>query len=209
MEQEKEYNDFIALGRKYYPKQDNRGITNFNSKVLANVYPKKKGILDSYGVTKCELFALIMLEGFFSEWIQRPLVFGLKTNSFIERCISYFDSLLSKTPKTSSIVLYRQDHVNSVEDYRELQNKGKHYIGSSFLTASTDDFDTSRSVKLVISPKLDGKTKAHDVYRIMNHGEDINGAKPENQVNFERNAEFEIMGIDEKQNIPVVYLNEI
>ena len=97
MEQEKEYNDFIALGRKYYPKQDNRGITNFNSKVLANVYPKKKGILDSYGVTKCELFALIMLEGFFSEWIQRPLVFGLKTNSFIERCISYFDSLLSKT----------------------------------------------------------------------------------------------------------------
>ena len=209
MEQEKEYNDFIALGRKYYPKQDNRGITNFNSKVLANVYPKKKGILDSYGVTKCELFALIMLEGFFSEWIQRPLVFGLKTNSFIERCISYFDSLLSKTPKTSSIVLYRQDHFNSVEDYRELQNKGKHYICSNFLTASTDDFDNSRSVKLVISPKLDGKTKAHDVYRIMNHGEDINGAKPENQVNFERNAEFEIMGIDEKQNIPVVYLNEI
>lgn len=209
MEQEKEYNDFIALGRKYYPKQDNRGITNFNSKVLANVYPKKKDILDSYGVTKCELFALIMLEGFFSEWIQRPLVSGLKTNSFIERCISYFDSLLNKTPKTSSIVLYRQDHFNSVEYYRELQNKGKHYICSSFLTASTNDFDNSRSVKLVISPKLDGKTKAHDVYRIMNHGEDINGAEPENQVNFERNAEFEITGIDEKQNIPVVYLNEI
>ena len=115
MEQEKEYNDFIALGRKCYPKQDNRGITNFNSEVLANVYPKKKDILDSYGVTKCELFALIMMEGFFSECIQRPLVFGLKTNSFIERCISYFDSLLSKAPKTSSIVLYRQDHFNSVE----------------------------------------------------------------------------------------------
>lgn len=209
MEQEKEYNDFIALGRKYYPKQDNREITNFNSEVLANVYPKKKDILDSYGVTKCELFALIMLEGFFSECIQCPLVLGLKTNSFIERCISYLDSLLSKTPKTSSIVLYRQDHFNSVEYYKELQNKGKYYICSSFLTASTDDYDNSRSVKLVIDPKLDGKTKAHDVYRIMNHGEVINGAKPENQVNFERNAEFEITGIDENQNIPVVYLNEI
>ena len=45
MEQEKEYNNFIALGRKCYPKQDNRGITNFNSEVLANVYPKKKNIL--------------------------------------------------------------------------------------------------------------------------------------------------------------------
>lgn len=209
MEQEKEYNDFIALGRKYYPKQDNREITNFNSEVLANVYPKKKDILDSYGVTKCELFALIMLGGFFSECIQCPLVLGLKTNSFIERCISYLDSLLSKTPKTSSIVLYRQDHFNSVEYYKELQNKGKYYICSSFLTASTDDYDNSRSVKLVIAPKLDGKTKAHDVYRIMNHGEVINGAKPENQVNFERNAEFEITGIDENKNIPVVYLNEI
>ena len=30
-----------------------------------------------------------------------------------------------------------------------------------------------------------------------------------NTVNFERNAEFEITGIDEKPNIPVVYLNEI
>lgn len=209
MEQEKEYNDFIALGRKCYPKQDNRGITNFNSEVLANVYPKKKDILDNYGVTKCELFALIMMEGFFPECIQRPLVFGLKTNSFIERCISYFDSLLSKAPKTSSIVLYRQDHFNSVEYYKELYNKGKHYICSSFLTASTDDYDNSRGVKLVINPKLDGKTKAHDVYRIMNHGEDIKGAIPENQVNFERNAEFEITGIDEKPNIPVVYLNEI
>ncbi|MCW4106393.1 hypothetical protein ONT07_13170, partial [Prevotella copri] len=130
-------------------------------------------------------------------------------NSFIERCISYFDSLLSKAPKTSSIVLYRQDHFKSVEYYKELQNKGKHYICSSFLTTSTDDYDNSRSVKLVISPKLDGKTKAHDVYRIMNHGENIKGAIPENQVNFERNAEFEITGIDEKPNIPVVYLNEI
>lgn len=209
MEQEKEYNEFIALGRKCYPKQDNRGITNFNSEVLANVYPKKKDILDSYGVTKCELFTLIMLEGFFSGDVLRPLVFGLKTNSFIERCISYFDSLLSKTPKTSSVVLYRQDHFNSVEYYKDLKNKHKHYICASFLTASTDDYDNSRSVKLVISPKLDGKTKAHDVYRIMNHGEDIKEAIPENQVNFERNAEFEITGIDEKQNIPVVYLNEI
>lgn len=209
MEIDKEYNEFIALGGKCYPKQDNRGITNFNSEVLANVYPKKKDILDSYGVTKCELFALIMLEGFFSDDIQRPLVFGLKTNSFIERCISYFDSLLSKTPKTSSVVLYRQDHFNSVEYYKELQNKGKNYICSSFLTASTDDYDNSRSVKLVIRPKLDSKTKAHDVYRIMNHGEDIKGAIPENQVNFERNAEFEITRIDENPNIPVVYLNEI
>lgn len=65
MEQEKEYNEFIALDRKCYPKQDNRGITNFNSEVLANVCPKKKDIHDSYGVTKCELFALIMLEGSF------------------------------------------------------------------------------------------------------------------------------------------------
>ena len=136
MEQEKEYNDFIALGRKCYPKQDDKGITNFNSVVLDNVYPKKIDILDNYGVTKCELFALIMMEGFFSECIQRPLVFGLKTNSFIKRCICYFDSLLSKTPKTSSIVLYRQDHFNSVEYYKELYNKGKHYICSSFCLTS-------------------------------------------------------------------------
>lgn len=209
MEIDKEYNEFIALGRKCYPKQDNRGITNFNSEVLANVYPKKKDILDSYGVTKCELFALIMLEGFFSDDIQRPLVFGLKTNSFIERCISYFDSLLSKTPKTSSVVLYRQDHFNSVEYYKELQNKGKNYICSSFLTASTDDYDNSRSVKLVINPKLDGKTKAHDVYRILNHGENNKGEIPEYQINFERNAEFEITSIDQSKEIPVVFLKEV
>ena len=43
----------------------------------------------------------------------------------------------------------------------------------------------------------------------MNHGEDIKEAIPENQVNFERNTEFEIMGIDENQDVPVVYLNEI
>lgn len=90
-----------------------------------------------------------------------------------------------------------------------MKNKRKHYICASFLTDSTDDYDNYRSVKLVIRPKLGRKTKAHDVYRIMNHGEDIKEAIPENQVNFERNAEFEITGIDENQNIPVVYLNEI
>lgn len=70
-----------------------------------------------------------MMEGFFSGDVQRPLVFGLKTNSFIKRCIYYFDSLLNKTPKTSSVVLYRQDHFNSVEYYKDLKNKHKQRLG--------------------------------------------------------------------------------
>ena len=45
MEQEKEYNEFIALGRKCYPKQDNRGITNFNSEVLVTFILRKKTFL--------------------------------------------------------------------------------------------------------------------------------------------------------------------
>ena len=209
MEQEKEYNDFIALGRKYYSKQDNRGITNSNSEVLANVYPKKKEILDGYGMSKCEFFVLIMMEGFFSEKIQLPLLYNRTSNEFIERCIFYFDSFLSKTPKTLSDVIYRQDNFNSVEFYEDLKKNGKHYICSSFLTASTDDYDNSRNVKLIITPKVNGETKAHDVYLILNHGENIKGAIPEYQINFERNAEFEITRIDKNHKIPVVYLNEV
>lgn len=152
MEQNKTYEGFIALGMQCYPKQDSKGITNFNSAVLENTFPTKKDILESYGITKCEFFTLIMMEGFFYGDIQRPLVYGKKPNEFIENGIKYFDSLLNKTPKSSSDVIYRQDHYNSLDYYEKLQKEGKPYVCSCFLTASTDDFDNSRNVKLVITP---------------------------------------------------------
>lgn len=209
MEQDKDYNDFIVLGKRCYPKQDSRGITNFNCGTVENTFPMKKEILENYGITKVEYFVLLMLEGFFSGDIQRPLVYGQAPNAFIKNCIANFDSLLVKTPQTSAGIIYRQDHYNSLEYYENLQKMGKLYVCPCFLTASTDDYDNSRNVKLVITPKVNGETKAHDVYKIYNHGEDIQGALPENQINFERNTEFKITSIDKSKNIPVVYLKEV
>lgn len=209
METDKEYNEFIKLGNLCYPKQDSRGITNFNDKVLEHTFPKKKDLLNKYGITKSEYFVLLMLEGFFSGDVQRPLVYGKVLNDFIKKCIGNFDSLLVKTPKTSSLVIYRQDHYNSLDFYEKLQKEGMHYVCPCFLTASTDDYDNSRNVKLLITPKVKDETIAHDVYKIINHGEDIQGALPENQINFERNAEFEITGIDKSKKIPVVFLREV
>ena len=57
--------------------------------------------------------------------------------------------------------------------------------------------------KFIIFPLKNGKTKAHDIYLIYNHGEDY--GSPEFQVEFELGTKFMIDKIDGT----TIYMHEL
>ena len=177
-----------AYGESTAPKH----ITNFSFKVLENVLPKKESIMRTYGITDCEMYVLLLLEGFHTEAIQQ---FSIKTNEFTEKCRCYLNSLLSKTPQTKSDVLYRQEDLFRIdmEKMEDCLKKGIPYIHSCYMTASTDDYD-NKDCKFIVTPLKNGNTKAHDIYLIYNQGEDY--GSPENQVEFELGTKFLIDKIE-------------
>ena len=178
----------------YGESNDHKHITNFSFKVLENVLPKKESIMKTYGITDCEMYVLLLLIGFHADAIQ---CISLKTKVFTEKCRFYLNSLLVKTPQTKSEVLYRQEESYRI-DFQKMEdclNKGIPYIHPCYMTTSTDDYD-NKDCKFVITPLKNGKTKAHDIYLICNHGEQC--LYPENQVEFELGTKFMIDKIEGK-----------
>lgn len=167
-------------------------ITNFSFDVLQKVLLDKKDTVAKYGITDCELYVLLLLEGFHPDAIQHP---SLKTKEFTYKCRFYLNSLLAKTPQTKSDVLFRQEESYRVdfERMKSCMNKGLHYTHPCYMTTSTDDYD-NKDCKFIITPLKNGKTKAHDIYLIYNHGDQC--PYPENQVEFELGTKFMIDKIE-------------
>ena len=77
----------------------------------------------------------------------------------------------------------------------------------AFFTTSIDDFDNAHSIKWIIEPLPEGQTKAYEIYKIYNHGEDC--PYPEYQVEFERGTKFEITDIKKGKEYNVVHIKEL
>lgn len=180
---------------------DHRHISNFSFSVLEKVFIEKQDVVKKYGVTKCELYVLLLLEGFHADIIQN---ISSETKEFSDKCRFYLNRLLMKTPPTKSDVLYRQEESCRVDFkmMKDCMNTGVPYVHPCYMTTSTDDFD-NKDCKFIITPLKNGKTKAHDIYLIYNHGEQC--PYPENQVEFELDTKFMIDKIENS----TVFMHEI
>ena len=93
------------------------------------------------------------------------------------------DSVISKAPLHEGEPVYR--FLNS-NDEKDLETGDIIEIKHS-LTTTTDDWEKETdSYSIIPLPK--DKTKARDIYKILNHGN-------ENQVNFQRGAKFKVLSV--------------
>lgn len=107
------------------------------------------------------------------------------------------ESVISKTPKFSGEQLYRFCKEDPVDF-----NIGDIYCPPHSLTTTIDDWDQDHNV-YVIQPLTAGNTKAHELYRIYNHGDEF-------QVNFLTGTKFRIDDIQKYKNDYVkIYMTEI
>lgn len=201
--------DFLRLGEKYYPKQHRTDVMSFGTSVFNNTYPKYKDRCEKYGITDCEFFTLLLLEGFHSQIIQEPFFDPNKKNEFVCELWKCLDSLLKKTPSTKKSILYRQEEFYHINLIKRLHESSKPLICHHYLTCSTDDYDNTHNIKFIITPQNFKLTKAHDIYLIRNYGEDEGVPYPEYQVEYERESSFLIDRIIERDGLFDVYCHEI
>ena len=111
---------------------------------------------------------------------------------FINGNILVFDLGAGTTDVT---ILNLQDTI-----YRVESSCGDDHLGG-------DDFDNATQIKWVIKPLPQNKTKAHEIYRIYNHGDTC--PFPEWQVEFERGTRFRITDIRKGNGYDIIHIEEL
>lgn len=153
-------------------------------------------------LTETEILSIVILEGFGSQLIQTSLYDPSKSNALTEALIESLDNALMKTPANTHSVLYAND------GYIRYDNKiGDIFTVIGYFTTSKDDFDNANQTKWIIKPLPQDKTKAHEIYRIYNHGDTC--PYPEWQVEFERGTSFKIADIKKGKRYDIVYIEEL
>lgn len=152
-------------------------------------------------ITETELLSIIMLEGFACHLIQTAAFDPRQSNKVSEVLIDALDSALLKIDKNSEAILYR----NEGNDFKEYKIGQKITI-NGFFTTSKDDFDNASSIKWIITPLSSQKTKAHEIYKIYNHGSQC--PYPEYQIEFERGATFVVTAIKNGSKYKTIHITE-
>ena len=152
-------------------------------------------------ITEIELLSIIMLEGFACHLIQTAAFDPRQSNKVSEVLIDALDSALLKIDKNSEAILYRNDS-NDFKEYKV----GQKITINGFFTTSKDDFDNASSIKWIITPLSSQKTKAHEIYKIYNHGSEC--PYPEYQIEFERGATFVVTAIKNGSKYRTIHITE-
>lgn len=178
-----ELNELMKLvpNEKYLKRNINGLSLEGHVKQVNKEYPKHKENCKDYNITISEFFVYALMIGTFSREIQEPLARGDKPNKFIKECHKLFDSFLTKTPKTKHEIVCRKEQYAPLCSFEESYKSKKPIPYKHYLTGSKDDF--KHELQLVITPLSNGKTKAHNVYLIHNHGMETGNG--EYQINFE------------------------
>ena len=171
--------------------------------VLESLRKENKIHIEEFNLTEAEALSIVILEGFGSvKLIQQPLFDSSKSNQLKETIIKCLDKALTKIPSNSHQLLYAND------GFSRSNNKiGDVFTVKGFLTTSIDDFDNANYIKWVVTPKSINETKAHEIYRVYNHGDDL--PYPEYQVEFERGSSFKITQIEKVKNCDIIHICEI
>lgn len=200
--------EFILIAEKFYGNDENanaKGSSLSNIKIHSEIalqYIHDHPEIVVYNLTEVELLSIIMLEGFAHDLIQLAAFDPQKMNGVSKILIDALDSALLKIEKNSESVLYRNDD----HDFHEYKI-GQRIKISGFFTTSKDDYNNAQNIKWVITPLPSPKTKAHEVYRVYNHG--IECPYPEFQIEYERGATFVVMAIEEGTPFKTIHIKEI
>lgn len=176
--------ELINLGIQYHPSDDDDIVIGHKRAFDST----KSEVRDKYlnlDITDSEFYSYLMLVGFGSNLIQKPLRNKIKPDDFIQKIITNLDSFLLKTGRIQSEVLFRQDNYSDQDSFY----KGQDVSFDNFFVTSIDDFDNSNIV-WVITP-LKENSRGHSGYLVYDHNN-------EKQVTFERNSTFRIDRIDGK-----------
>lgn len=195
-----ELEELFSLCKNNYGTNNTNGhISNWSIGGIKNILQCEQTLsaMQLYGVSDYELYSLFILIGNKPYYLQWSCIDQNQENAFTTKCKAYLDSLLQKTPKTKEKVLYRQDNYTCISQLKDLLEHNKPYVHPCYMTCSTDDFDHGH-IKFIITPLGNGKTKAHEIYVIYNHGD-------ERQVEFELGTKFRIDRIVDSS----VYMHEI
>lgn len=107
-------------------------------------------------------------------------------------------SFIKKAPKHNGGVLYRflKSHDNTNLKIGDI------FEPTYSLTTTNEDWEQDKDV-YVITPLLEEKTSAFDIYKIYNHNE-------ENQVNFLKGTKFRVTNVErDSKGFRRIYMNEI
>lgn len=154
-----------------------------------------------YQLTEVEFSTIIMLQGFASHLIQEAAFNPNMSNALSSILIDALDSALIKIPKNTEETLYRNDDVNNRE-----YSVGQEIQFNGFFTTSKDDFDNASHIKWIITPLDSTRTKAHEIYRVYNHG--LEFTAPENQIEFERGATFVVTAVENGETFRTIHITE-
>ena len=105
------------------------------------------------------------------------------------------DGVIQKAPKHTGEVLYR----HLVDEDRTNFRVGEIFTPGYSLTTTIQSWGYERNC-YVITPLPTNETRAHDLYKIRNHGNEC-------QVNFLNGTSFEIMSIEEKLQGRTKFIN--
>lgn len=161
---------------------------------------KAIGNEELYGLTDAERVVLLLFYGKYSAQFRDDYYYR-GTPELAQDLMKVLDSLISKAPQNKDKVLYRFCHHMDRVDMK---------IGDvvTFLYNLTcTNFDwhqDDRKNVYVITPLSEGKTKAHNLFEIYEHGD-------EKQVDFLRGTSFLVTKIEqtEKSKFKKIYLKEI
>lgn len=200
----------VELGLNFYPLKNNLYCHNVVKEALLDLANVNSSSLDkaySYNANNAELFVLRILYGYSYFVIQEPFFNTKKSNQFTIEIHKLLDSLLQKAPRFHGKVLYRHEKHCSVDRVIELFKKGLPLKTSHYLTTDYEDYEREDGFSFIIYSLPNGKTNAHELYRIMSHNE--NSPYPEHQINFERDSLFKILAIENSNNRIIVKLEEL
>lgn len=168
---------------------------------IAKKYFQSHPEIAADNITEIELLSIIILEGFACHLIQTAAFDPRQLNKVSEVLIKILESALLKIAKNTETVLYRNDDY----DLNEYKTGQKIKI-NGFFTTSKDDFDNALSIKWVITPLSSEKTKAHEIYRVYNHGSEC--PYPEYQIEFEKGATFVVTAMENGDKFKTIHIQE-
>ncbi len=174
-------------------------------KALNNLISSNKiNTLDDH-LSKSEVLSIVMLEGFAFDLIQNTAFNPEKSNNFTKNLVDLLDSALLKIPKCIEPVLYRYDKYDNGDHVLD-----KKICIKGFFTTSKEDYDKDNLLLWIITPLSPEKTKAHEIYRVYNHGDYGKcDDDPEYQIEFERGTVFVVKKTKVINGRKTIYINEL
>lgn len=151
---------------------------------------------ESYGLSDVEVVVLRCFLGNMSVYFREDTYIGFDSIPEVAREMQLIlDSVISKAPThQEGTVLYRflKEH-----DQHEF-NVGDIFQPSHSVTCTTNKWNQDEYT-YIITPLSTEATKAHDLYKICNHGN-------ENQVNFEKGTKFKVTKVEPKGQYKYIYI---